>query len=99
MWDWLENLLEIMGRYGFPLVAASLFFIVMLLTIRNLWREYCRLSERHYDLLVETSRLAEQSAAESELVRQTFDAALHHLSDIRKKLGILIEELNRDQDK
>ena len=99
MWDWLENLLDIMGRYGLPLVAAALFFIVLLLTIRNLWREYCRLSERHYDLLVETSRLAEQSAAEAELVRQTFDAALTHLADIRRKLQTLIEELNSDRRK
>ncbi len=99
MWNWLETLLDIMSRYGFPLVAAALFFVVILLTIRNLWREYCRLSERHYDLLVETSRLAEQSAAEAELVRQTFDAALAHLSDIRKKLAILIEELSHREEK
>lgn len=96
MWTWLEKLLEIMSRYGYPLVAAALFLVVILVMLRNLWREYRRLSERHHELLVETSRLLEHSSAESEIALQTINIALNRLAEIRRKLDEIFELINAE---
>ena len=94
MWNWLETFLELMARYGFPLVAAGLFLIIIPLALRGLWREYRRLSDRHSTLLTETARLMEINAAESELAQQTIAIALHRIADIKKILNELLETLN-----
>ena len=94
MWTWLEKLLELMSSYGLPLVVAALFLIIIPLALRGLWREYRRLSDRHHELLAETARLMELSAAESEIARQTITAALQRISDIKSKLDELTHALN-----
>jgi len=93
MWDWLEKFLELLARYGFPLVTAALFLIIIPLALRGLWREYRRLSDRHSKLLAETARLIEINAAESELARQTISIALQRIAEIRKILDELLETL------
>jgi recombinational DNA repair ATPase RecF len=98
VWTWLEKFLELMSRYGCPLVAAALFLVIIPLALRGLWREYRRLSERHHELLSETARLMELSAAEAEIARQTISVALHRIAEIRKKLDDLIDALNSNND-
>ena len=64
MWNWLENLLQLISLHGFPLVAAALFLVAVPLALRSLWAEYRRLTRRHQELLSETSRLMELAAWE-----------------------------------
>jgi len=94
MWNWLETFLELMARYGFPLVTAALFLIIIPLALRGLWREYRRLSDRHSKLLAETARLMEINAAESELAQQTITIALQRIADIKDTVHELLETLN-----
>jgi len=98
MWNWLEKFLELMARYGCPLVAASLFLIIIPIALRGLWREYRRLSDRHSKLLAETARLMELNAAESELAQQTITIALQRIADIRKILDEFLETLNNAEN-
>jgi len=91
MWTWLEKLLELISTYGFPLVTASIFLITLILTLRGLWGEYRRLTRRHQELLVETSRLMEFAAYESEIVRETITLTLKRLAEIRRTLDTLTE--------
>ena len=97
MWDWLEKLLELINRYGFPFVTAALFLIIIPFTLRGLWREYRNLTKRHTELLIETTRFIELSTVESEIAMQTITATLQRITDIRKKLDLLIQILN-DED-
>ena len=96
MWDWLEKLLELISQYGLPLVGATLFLVIIPIALRGLWREYRRLVNRHHQLLAETARLMEQSAAESELARQTINIALERITNIRKILDELTSALDTE---
>ncbi len=95
----LENFLDILSRYGFPLVAAALFLIYIPLALRNLWREYRRLANRHHDLLAETARLLEINALESEIARQAIDTTLQRLQGIREKLDAITELVDSHEKK
>jgi hypothetical protein len=98
MWTWLEKFLQLIADYGFPLVTAALFLIIIPVVLRNLWREYRRLSERHDQLLQETSRLMEISSAESELARQTIDIAMRRLDEMSITVQKLIALLENRTD-
>ena len=98
MWNWLENLLQLLSLYGFPLVAAALFLVAVPLALRSLWVEYRQLTRRHQELLSETSRLMELAAWESELARETISATLKRLSEIRSILQQIIETTDSLED-
>ncbi len=70
MWDWLKELLEIIGRHGVPLVTTALFLIFLPLAVGKLWREYRHLLKKNNDLLIETMRLMEIASLESEIAGQ-----------------------------
>ena len=97
MWTWLVTLLEIMSRYGYPLVAAAFFLVFILVVIRNLWREYRRLSERYHELLVETSHLLEQSSFESEIAMQAINTAICRLSEMRRILDEIRDAIKNEE--
>jgi hypothetical protein len=97
MWTWLETLLEIMNRYGYPLVAAAFFLVFILVAMRNLWREYRSLSERYHELLVETSHLLEQSSTESDIAMQTINTALRRLGEMRRILDEIRDAINNEE--
>ena len=98
MWNWLENLLQLISLHGFPLVAAALFLVAVPLALRSLWAEYRRLTRRHQELLSETSRLMELAAWESELARETISATLKRLAEIRRILYQIIETTDSLED-